>query len=74
MPKSQFLDPAELRKSGAIKFKDIPVNAYDRTIEQERNNFSDEELVRIYHDMAVIREFESMLNSIKTTGGYNGIE
>ena len=74
MPKSQFLDPAELRKSGAIKFKDIPVNAYDRTIEQERNNFSDEELVRIYHDMAVIREFESMLNSIKTAGSYNGIE
>ena len=26
------------------------------------------------HDMLAIREFETMLNSIKTTGGWQGIE
>ena len=74
MPKCQFLDPAELRKSGAIKFKDIPVNAYDKTVEQEKKNFKTEDFIRIYHDMAVIREFETMLNSIKTASSYNGVE
>jgi 2-oxoisovalerate dehydrogenase E1 component len=73
MPKSQFLDPAELRKSGTIKFKDIPVNAYNKTVEQEKKNYSNGDFVRIYHDIAVIREFETMLNSIKVTNAYNGI-
>ncbi|MCG8699729.1 MAG: thiamine pyrophosphate-dependent enzyme, partial [Bacteroidales bacterium] len=31
------------------------------------------DFVRIYHDMVVIREFETMLNLIKTTGEYCGI-
>ena len=74
MPKSQFCNPSDLRKSGSIKFKDIPVNAYNKTIEQEKKNFKDKDLIRIYHDIAVIREFETMLNSIKTTSNYNGVE
>ncbi|MBQ7953537.1 MAG: dehydrogenase, partial [Clostridia bacterium] len=32
------------------------------------------DLVRIYRDIAILREFESMLNQIKTQGLYNGIE
>ena len=36
-------------------------------------NFTKEDFVRIYHDMVVIREFETMLNLIKTLGEYNGI-
>ena len=74
MPKSQFMDPDVLRKPGKIKFKDIDCNQYKKTIEQEKANFSNEDFVRIYHDMAVIREFETMLYSIKTKGEYNGIE
>lgn len=74
MPKSQYSNPTELRKSSVIKFKDIPVNAYNKTIEQEKKNFSDKDFKRIYHDIAVIREFETMLNDIKTTNKYNGIE
>jgi 2-oxoisovalerate dehydrogenase E1 component len=73
MPKTQFLDPNEVRKKGKIKFKDIPVNAYSKSIEDEKKNFSTDDFMRIYRDMAVIREFEMMLNSIKTTGEYNGI-
>lgn len=74
MPKSQFIDPNEVRKSGWIKFNDIPVNQYSKTIQQEKENFSTDDFLRIYRDMAIIREFETMLNSIKTTNEYNGIQ
>lgn len=74
MAKQLFVDPKEIRKSGKITFKDIPVNQYNKTIEDEKSNFSTEEFMRIYRDMAIIREFESMLYSIKTTNEYNGVE
>ena len=74
MPKTQFVDPKEVRKSGYIKFNDIPVNQYNKTIEEEKKNFTAEEFLRIYRDMVIIREFETMLNLIKTTGEYNGIK
>ena len=74
MPKSLFVDPAETRAPGKITFDEIPVNVYNKTIAEERSRFSDDDLVRIYRDITVLREFESMLNQIKTQGLYNGIE
>jgi len=73
MPKSQFIDPKEIRKSGKITFKDIPVNQYNKSIEEEKANFTTEDFLRIYRDMTIIREFEKMMESIKKTGEYNGI-
>ena len=32
MPKSQFVDPVELRKAGKITFEDIDVNVYHKTL------------------------------------------
>ncbi len=72
MPKSEFIDPTETRKQGFIEFQSIPVNQYKKTVKEERQNFSDDELKDIYHDMVLIREFETMLNLIKTKGEYNG--
>jgi 2-oxoisovalerate dehydrogenase E1 component len=76
MPKSQFIDPKEVRKSGEIKFAPIPVNQYKKTVSEElkSKNFTKEDLKRIYHDMVVVREFETMLHLVKTTGGYSGVE
>lgn len=74
MPKSQFLDPNEVRKSGFITFNDIPVNQYNKTIKEESKNYSKEDFLRIYRDMAIIREFETMLYQIKTTNHYNGVD
>ena len=74
MPKSIFVDPAATRAPGKITFEDIPVNAYNKTIAEERKKFSDDDLVRIWRDITILREFESMLNQIKTQGVYNGIE
>jgi len=73
MPKLQFIDPVEMRKASQIEFKPIPVNQYSKTIEQEKGNFSNDDFKRIYHDMVVIREFETMLNQIKITGEYQGV-
>ena len=74
MPKSQYMDPNVLRKSGFVKFTDIPVNQYSKSIKDEKTNFSNDDFTRIYRDMAIIREFETMLLMIKTTNAYNGVE
>jgi 2-oxoisovalerate dehydrogenase E1 component len=73
MPKKQFIDPAETRKSQMLEISPIPVNVYNKSIEEEKENFSKEDFVRIFRDMVIIREFETMLNLIKTTGEYQGI-
>lgn len=73
MPKSQFIDPNAVRAKGKIVFKDIPVNQYDKSINDEKQNFTRDDFLGIYHDMVIIREFELMLNSIKTQGQYNGV-
>jgi 2-oxoisovalerate dehydrogenase E1 component len=73
MPKSQNIDPKVVRKPQFIEIRKIPVNQYNKTIEEEKKNFSKEDFLRIYHDMVIIREFETMLNLIKTTNEYNGI-
>ena len=73
MPKSLHLDPNDKRQPGWIRFKDIPVNQYNKTIKEEKKNFKTADFLRIFRDMAIIREFETMLNLIKTTNEYNGI-
>ncbi|HYX08676.1 MAG TPA: thiamine pyrophosphate-dependent enzyme, partial [Bacteroidales bacterium] len=74
MPKTQFIDPSKVRKASELTFAPIPLNKYNKTVKDELNNYSKEDLIRIYHDMLVIREFETMLNLIKTTGEYHGIK
>ncbi len=74
MPKSQFIDPKFIRASGKISFEDIPVNQYNKTIEDEKKNFSKEEFVNIFNDIAVLREFESMILDIKVKGEYQGFK
>jgi 2-oxoisovalerate dehydrogenase E1 component len=73
MPKSQNINPKAVRKPQFIEFGKIPVNQYNKTIEDEKKNFSREDFIRIYRDMVIIREFETMLNLIKTKNEYNGI-
>ncbi len=73
MPKSLYIDPSVVRQSGSITFTDIPVNVYQKTVKDELGNFTKEQLVTIYRDMLILREFETMINLIKTTGEYNGV-
>ena len=74
MPKSIVVDPKEVRKPQILKLKDIPVNQYKSDFKKEAELYGKERLVRIWYDMAVIREFENMLNTFKTQGTWNGIE
>ncbi len=74
MPKSQFVDPALLRMPGKIHFDDIDVCQYNKSLAEEKKLYKKDDFMRIYHDMFVIREFETMLYSIKTTNAYNGVE
>jgi 2-oxoisovalerate dehydrogenase E1 component len=74
MSKQLFVDPIELRKAGKIFFEDIPVNQYNKTIQDEKKNFSNDDFVRIFNDIAVLREFESMINVIKLKGEYQGFK
>ena len=74
MTKQLAIDPKEMRKAGWIEFDRIPVNQYSRSVEQEKSQFSRDDFLRIYRDMRFIREFETMLYTIKTTNAYNGID
>jgi 2-oxoisovalerate dehydrogenase E1 component len=73
MPKSQNIDPKVVRKPEYIEFGKIPVNQYNKTIEQEKKSYSKGDFIRIFRDMVIIREFETMLNLIKTKNEYKGI-
>lgn len=68
MPKTQMYMPAEQLKPASIHFTDIPVNAYDKSIAEERVNYTNEDFLRIFRDMAILREFESALTQIKNQG------
>jgi 2-oxoisovalerate dehydrogenase E1 component len=72
MPKSIVIKPERVFTREVIQFSDIPVNAYDRTIEDERARYSTDDLLHIWRDMCGIREFETVLNEIKTKGAYKG--
>ena len=74
MAKQLFVKPEEIRAPGKITFKDIPVNQYQKKPSEEKDNFSKADFLRIYRDMRIIREFETMLYAIKTTNTYNGLE
>jgi 2-oxoisovalerate dehydrogenase E1 component len=73
MPKSQMLDPGQLRKRDFLALTPIPVNQYSRTLREERHRYSTEDLLRMQRDMVLIRAFETMLNDIKLGNSYRGI-
>ena len=77
MTKALLVNPEEVRKSHTIELGTIPVNAYVKTLEEELDSNPDvtpESCLRIYRDMALIREFESMLDNVKKLGEYEGVQ
>jgi len=73
MPKTQFINPSDVRQSQNLELGSIPINSYNRSVKEELSRFSKDDLIRIYRDMLIIREFETMLNLIKTKDEYKGI-
>ena len=66
--------PSELRKSEIAKGVDIPVNQYKSDFKKELKKYGKKRLIRVYYDMVVIREFETMLDTIKKEGIYQGVK
>ena len=52
----------------------MPVNQYTFDRETELARYGEKGMVQMLHDMIVVRTFESMLDSIKKTGQWEGIE
>ncbi len=74
MTKLITIDPVEARKQSSIKSKEIPLNVYSADAKKEAKKYGTENLVRIFRDMATIREFETMLDRFKKEGVYQNIE
>ena len=73
MPKSIIIDPEQVFARSTIHLSDIEVNAYRKTGDQERATYSPEEFLAIWQDMCAIRQFETILNEIKTKGAFQGL-
>jgi 2-oxoisovalerate dehydrogenase E1 component len=73
MPKVDIVDPTQERKSGAIQSPKIHLNRYKSTLDQELKRYGRDALIQILDDMLLIREFEEMLQTIKTEGVYQGV-
>lgn len=74
MPKSQYVDPGKVFEAGFSSFSDIPLCQYNKTLDEEKKLYTKDDFVRIYRDMRIIREFETMLNEIKVKSEYNGVK
>jgi 2-oxoisovalerate dehydrogenase E1 component len=73
MPKNLPILPAQVRKPGTLELGRIALNAYKSTPPEEAARFGRAGLLRMYRDMSLIREFETMLQRIKVQGGYEGV-
>ena len=73
MPKSIIIEPERVFARETIHLAAIPVNAYQKTIEEELASYSADDFLNIWRDMCAIREFETVLNEIKTKGAYKGV-
>ena len=60
MTKAILIDPTEMRKPGVLRAPEIPLNQYVADPQAEAAHFGRAALVRIFHDMVVIREFETL--------------
>jgi len=74
LTKQILIDPVESRSAGVITAPQIPVNVHLPDPKEEAAKYGAADLVRMYVDMVAIREFETMLDSIKKEGAYEGIE
>src|SRR5690242_19683357 len=69
MPKSILIETEKVLAPDTIRFADIPVNVSRGAL----TDHTPDELLHMYQDMCAIREFETILNEIKTKGVYKGV-
>jgi 2-oxoisovalerate dehydrogenase E1 component len=73
MTKALAIDPEAVFARDVVHPSDIPVNVYDKTMEEEQSRYTPQDFLNIWRDMCAIREFETVLNELKLKGTYRGI-
>ncbi|GAB4128264.1 MAG: dehydrogenase E1 component subunit alpha/beta [Roseiflexaceae bacterium] len=73
MPKTLQIDPIEARRRGRLAGPTLAMNQYQPDPQAEANQYGAAALVRMYRDMLLIREFETLLDRLKKEGSYAGI-
>src|SRR5438128_6158191 len=68
------IDPVEVRQPAVLTSRAIPINAYVSDPGVEAARYGSASLARMYRDMLLIREFETLLDRLKKEGAYAGIE
>lgn len=77
MTKCLMVIPELVRRSELLNLGSIPINTYSTSLKEELEQNPAVTLgacLRIFRDMTLIREFETMLDQIKKLGAYEGIE
>jgi 2-oxoisovalerate dehydrogenase E1 component len=74
LPKQLSIEPDQTYAASTVRFADIQVHSYQPDLALESKRWGSEKLRRALHDMLMLREFESMLNSFKMTGSYRDIQ
>jgi len=74
LPKELSIEPDQTYGASTVRFADIQVHSYQSDLALESKRWGSEKLRRALHDMLMLREFESMLNSFKMTGSYRDIQ
>jgi 2-oxoisovalerate dehydrogenase E1 component len=73
MPKTIAIAPADQRQPGSLESPPVPLNAYVQDPKVEAKRWGADTLVRVYRDMVLIREFETMLGAVKREGRYGHV-
>ena len=73
MAKNIPIEINKIRQAETLRFRDIEINSYKKDFSSEVKHYGKETLVKVFHDMRLIREVETMLDCIKKTGEYEGI-
>ena len=73
MPKSIDVNPERLQQPGKLEFPNIPLYQYRTDISTEQTTRGDAALINVLRHMLIVREFETMLNAVRSTGEYAGV-
>ena len=74
MTKSLIVDPSVVRRHDVVALRELPVNAYEMNWAAEVERLGKDGMRDVLRDMVTIREFESMLDSLKKAGSWLGLE
>ncbi len=73
MPKSIEVSPSRFSDTTSLDFPQVPVYAYQASIAEEHSARGKNSLCTVLRHMMVLREFETMLNAIRSRGEYEGV-